>query len=119
MVGIDAKERQQAQFREMTRMSQNFLDTLRGLPALKLFGVSCAKAYVVHEVSEDFRTCNMRMLRLAFLSSTLLEFFSSLSIALLTIYIGCFYLGHFDLSTWGRELDLFVGLFILVLAPDF
>ncbi|MCG7601828.1 thiol reductant ABC exporter subunit CydD [Halomonas sp. McH1-25] len=119
MVGIGAKQCQQAQFREMTRMSRHFLDTLRGLPTLKLFGVSRAQADVVHEVSENFRTRTMRVLRLAFLSSTLLEFFSSLSIALLAIYIGFVYLGHFDFGTWERELDLFAGLFILVVAPDF
>ncbi|MCP1364884.1 ABC transporter transmembrane domain-containing protein, partial [Halomonas sp. BBD48] len=102
MVGIGAKQCQQAQFREMTRMSRHFLDTLRGLPTLKLFGVSRAQADVVHEVSENFRTRTMRVLRLAFLSSTLLEFFSSLSIALLAIYIGFVYLGHFDFGTWER-----------------
>ncbi|MCG7600840.1 thiol reductant ABC exporter subunit CydD [Halomonas sp. McH1-25] len=119
MVGIGAKQRHQAQFQEMSRMNRHFLDALRGLSTLKLFGVSRAQAEVVHEVAENFRARSMRVLRLAFLSSTLLEFFSSLSIALLAIYIGFVYLGHFDFGTWGGNLDLFAGMFILVLAPDF
>ncbi|RXE47612.1 thiol reductant ABC exporter subunit CydD [Chromohalobacter israelensis] len=119
MVGIGAKQRHQAQFLELTRMSRHFLDALRGLPTLKLFGVSRAQADVVHEVSENFRSRTMRVLRLAFLTSTLLEFFSSLSIALLAIYIGFVYLGHFDFGSWGGGLDLFAGMFILVLAPEF
>lgn len=119
MVGIGAKQRHQAQFQEMTRMSRHFLEALRGLPTLKLFGVSRAQAEVVFEVSENFRARSMRVLRLAFLSSTLLEFFSSLSIALLAIYIGFIYLGHFEFGVWGRELTLFAGMFILILAPDF
>lgn len=119
MVGIGAKQRQQAQFREMTRMNQHFLDTLRGLTTLKLFGVSRQQASTVHQVSENFRKRTLRVLRLAFLSSTLLEFFSSLSIALLAIYIGFSYLGYFDFGDWGRGLDLYSGLFILILAPEF
>lgn len=119
MVGIGAKHRHQAQFQEMSRMSRHFLEALRGLPTLKLFGVSRAQGEVVQEVSENFRVRSMRVLRLAFLSSTLLEFFSSLSIALLAIYIGFIYLGHFEFGVWGRELTLFAGMFILVLAPDF
>ncbi|MEA3251894.1 MAG: thiol reductant ABC exporter subunit CydD, partial [Pseudomonadota bacterium] len=119
MVGIGAKQRQQAQFLEMTRMNRHFLDTLRGLATLKLFGVSRQQASVVHHVSENFRHRTLRVLRLAFLSSTLLEFFSSLSIALLAIYIGFGYLGYFEFGAWGRGLDLYSGLFILILAPEF
>jgi len=119
MVGIGAKQRQQAQFREMTRMNRHFLDTLRGLATLKLFGVSRQQASTVHQVSENFRRRTLRVLRLAFLSSTLLEFFSSLSIALLATYIGFSYLGYFDFGDWGRGLDLYSGLFILILAPEF
>ncbi|WP_106477316.1 thiol reductant ABC exporter subunit CydD [Phytohalomonas tamaricis] len=119
MVGIGAKNRQEAQFLEMTRMSRHFLDTLRGLSTLKLFGVSRHQGTIIHEVSENFRAKTMRVLRLAFLSSTVLEFFSSVSIALLAIYIGFTYLGHFHFGTWGHGLDLFIGLFILIIAPDF
>ncbi|MHB0774780.1 thiol reductant ABC exporter subunit CydD [Halomonas sp. WWR20] len=119
MVGMGAKQRQEAQFREMSRMSRHFLDTLRGLPTLKLFGVSRAQAEVIHEVSENFRISTMRVLRLAFLSSTVLEFFSSVAIAVLAIYIGFVYLGYYDFGTWGHGLDLFIGLFVLILAPDF
>lgn len=119
MVGIGAQKKHQLQFQEMARMSRHFLDALRGLPTLKLFGVSHAQAEVVHEVSERYRVRAMRVLRVAFLSSALLEFFSSLAIALLAIYIGFVYLGHFEFGTWGDELTLFAGMFILILAPDF
>lgn len=119
MVGMGAQKKHLLQFQEMARMSRHFLDALRGLPTLKLFGVSHAQAEVVHEVSERYRVRAMRVLRIAFLSSALLEFFSSLAIALLAIYLGFVYLGHFDFGTWDGELTLFGGMFILVLAPDF
>ncbi|OHV12852.1 thiol reductant ABC exporter subunit CydD [Kushneria phosphatilytica] len=119
MVGFGARGRQEAQFLEMGRMSRHFLDTLRGLPTLKLFGVSRRHADNVFEASENFRQRTMRVLRLAFLSSTALEFFSSVSIAILALYIGFSYLGQFHFGTWGHGIDLFIGLFLLILAPEF
>ncbi|RKQ97051.1 ATP-binding cassette subfamily C protein CydD [Kushneria sinocarnis] len=119
MVGFGARGRQEAQFVEMSRMSRHFLDTLRGLPTLKLFGISRRHADTVYEASENFRQRTMRVLRLAFLSSTALEFFSSVSIAILALYIGFSYLGQFHFGTWGHGIDLFTGLFLLILAPEF
>lgn len=119
MVGLGAKKRQEDQFREMTRMSRHFLDTLRGLPTLRLFNASKRQAKAVHSTSENFRRRTMRVLRLAFLSSTVLEFFASVSIALLALYIGFTYLGHFDFGLYEHGMTLFMGMFILILAPEF
>ncbi|MGJ8526651.1 ATP-binding/permease protein CydD [Halomonadaceae bacterium LMG 33818] len=119
MVGMGAKNLQDAQFREMGRLNRHFLDTIRGLPTLKLFGLGRIQARAVERVSEDFRIRTMKVLKLAFLSSTALEFFSSVSIAILAIYIGFTYLGHFHFGTWDHGLSLFSGLFMLILAPEF
>ena len=61
----------------------------------------------------------MRVLRVAFLSSAVLEFFSSISIALVAVYLAMSYLGYFSFGLYGKPLDLAGGLFILLLAPDF
>lgn len=119
MVGIGAKKRQEEQFQEMGRMSRHFLDTLQGLSTLKLFGVSKRQAQEVHTASESFRRRTMRVLRLAFLSSTVLEFFASVSIALLALYLGFVYLGQFHFGMYDHGINLFIGLFILILAPEF
>jgi hypothetical protein len=59
------------------------------------------------------------VLRVAFLSSAVLEFFSSLSIALIAVYLGMSYLGYFSFGMYGRPLTLADGLFILLVAPEF
>lgn len=119
MVGMGAKKRQEDQFREMSRMSRHFLDTLQGLATLKLFNTSKHQAQKVQSSSEDFRRRTMRVLRLAFLSSTILEFFASVSIALLALYLGFVYLGQFNFGMYDHGINLFIGLFILILAPEF
>lgn len=119
MIGWGAKSLQDEQYAQTRRMSRHFLDTLKGLPTLKLFGRSRAQAHEIYSVSESVRQRTMRVLRLAFLSSAALEFFASVSIALLAIYIGFTYLDQFNFGTWGKELSLFGGLFILILSPEF
>lgn len=60
----------------------------------------------------------MNVLRVAFLSSAVLEFFSAVSVALIAVYLGLFFLGKFGFGSWG-ELSLFAGVFLLMLAPEF
>eukprot|EP01133_Synstelium_polycarpum_P028390 gene28390-34441_t len=61
----------------------------------------------------------MVVLRIAFLSSAVLELFSALGVAMVAAYIGFSLLGSIHFGTWGRELSLGQGLFILLLAPAF
>ncbi|WP_024951906.1 thiol reductant ABC exporter subunit CydD [Cobetia crustatorum] len=119
LVGIAARKRSEEQFQEMDRMGRHFMDLLTGLKTLKLFGAA-RRGPQVEAVSHAFRKRTMRVLRLAFLSSTVLEFFTAVSIALLAVYLGFHFLGHLQFGTWGDSpLDLETALFILVLAPEF
>ena len=63
------------------------------------------------------RRSSLKVLRIAFLSSAVLEFFASLSVAMIALYLGLSYLGMLDLR--GPPLDLATGVFCLLLAPEF
>jgi ATP-binding cassette subfamily C protein CydD len=119
LVGMGAENISQRHFQALARMSAHFLDVLQGLPTLKLFGRSRGEAERIARVSADFRRRTMSVLRVAFLSSAVLEFFASLSIALVAVYLGMNYLGYFSFGMYGRPLTLADGLFILLLAPEF
>jgi ATP-binding cassette subfamily C protein CydD len=119
LVGMGAENISQRHFQALARMSAHFLDVLQGLATLKLFGRSQDEAERIARVSADFRRRTMSVLRVAFLSSAVLEFFASLSIALVAVYLGMSYLGYFSFGMYGRPLTLADGLFILLLAPEF
>ena len=119
IIGMGAESVSQRQFQALSRMSAHFLDILQGLPTLKIFQRSQTAAERVADVSREYRQRTMRVLRIAFLSSAVLEFFSSVSIALVAVYLGTHFLGYVDFGTYGSPLTLAAGLFILVLAPDF
>jgi ATP-binding cassette, subfamily C, bacterial CydD len=111
LIGKGAERRNQVQWQKLARMSAHFLDTLQGLTSLKLFNASRREAAVIARISDDYRQTTMSVLRIAFLSSFALEFFSTVSIAIVAVLIG------FRLF-WG-ELDFLYGFFVLLLAPEF
>ena len=118
LVGMGAERLNQQHFESVSRLAGHFLDRVRGLTTLQLFGQSARAVRDVAEASDDYRRLNMRTLRVAFLSSAVLEFFASVSIAVVAIYVGFGLLGYIDFGPAG-ELTLFSGLFVLLLAPEF
>ena len=119
LVGMGAESISQRHFQALARMSAYFLDVLQGLATLKLFDRSKGTVATIAAVSNNYRKRTMGVLRIAFLSSAVLEFFSSISIALVAVYLAMSYLGYLSFGTYGESLNLANGLFILLLAPDF
>jgi ATP-binding cassette subfamily C protein CydD len=119
LIGMGAESISQRHFQALARMSAYFLDVLQGLTTLKLFDRSKGTAATIAAVSDQYRQRTMGVLRVAFLSSAALEFFSSISIALVAVYLGMSYLGYISFGVYGQPLNLASGFFILLLAPDF
>jgi ATP-binding cassette subfamily C protein CydD len=119
LVGMGAESISQKHFQTLARMSAHFLDVLRGLPTLKVFGRSKDQVREIQKSSQAYRRRTMAVLRVAFLSSAVLEFFSAISIALVAVYLAMYYLGYIDFGAGHRTLDFASGFFILLLAPDF
>ncbi|MCL7929229.1 thiol reductant ABC exporter subunit CydD [Halomonas llamarensis] len=118
LVGMGAERLNRDQFAAVARLSGHFIDRVRSLTTLQLFGQTAQARASVWAASEGYRTRSMRTLRLAFLSSAVLEFFAAVAIAVVAIYIGFGLLGYIDYGP-SDELTLFSGLFILLLAPEF
>jgi ATP-binding cassette subfamily C protein CydD len=119
LVGMGAESISQRHYQALARMSAYFLDVLQGLSTLRLFDRSKGEDKKIAEVSKNYRIKTMAVLRVAFLSSAVLEFLSSISIALVAVYLGMSYLGYFSFGFYGKPLNLSAGFFILLLAPDF
>ncbi|MGH8025975.1 MAG: thiol reductant ABC exporter subunit CydD [Pseudoxanthomonas sp.] len=113
--GAEAASRQQLQ--ALARMGGYFADRLRGLAVIRLYGRGDAELAGLREAAETVRVCSLKVLRIAFLSSAVLEFFASLSVAMVAVYLGLTYLGMLDLR--GAPLSLGMGVFCLLLAPEY
>ncbi|MGL6214493.1 thiol reductant ABC exporter subunit CydD [Billgrantia desiderata] len=118
LVGMGAERLNRDQFVAVSRLSGHFLDRVRGIATLQLFGRTREAATEVHAAADEYRRLSMRTLRVAFLSSAVLEFFASVAIAVVAIYVGFGLLGYIEFGP-AEELTLFSGLLVLLLAPEF
>ena len=117
LVGIGAERLAQRQQQTLARISGHFLDRLRGMVTLRLFRATEREAERVEAAADLYRQRSMGVLRVAFLSSAVLELIAAISIALVAMYIDFSLLGYLHFGP-DESLTLFGGLFILLLAPE-
>ncbi|WP_053711515.1 thiol reductant ABC exporter subunit CydD [Streptomyces sp. NRRL B-3648] len=110
LIGWATQSRMDRQWRLLSRLSGHFLDVVAGLPTLKVFGRAKAQAASIRRITGEYRQATLRTLRIAFLSSFALELLATLSVALVAVTIG--------MRLVHGEMDLYIGLVILVLAPE-
>ena len=111
MLGIAAKRKADKQYESYKVLSNHFVDSLRGLETLKLLGLSKDYDKNIGTVSERYRKATMSTLRVAFLSTFALDFFTSLSIAIVALFLG--------LNLMEGVILLGPALTILILAPEY
>lgn len=119
LVGWRAKAASEAQMLEMGGMNAFLLDRLRGLATIRGLGAIEATAERLAASARGLQQRTMAVLRIAFLSSAVLELFSALGVAMVAVYVGFHLLGQLGFGAWGGRLDLGQGLFVLMLAPAF
>ncbi len=110
LVGASTGERTERQLHSLQRLAGRFLDAVAGLPTLKVFGRAKAQADAIGEMTDRYRHTTMLTLRIAFLSSLVLELIATISVALVAVAVG--------LRLLGGHLDLRTALFVLILAPE-
>jgi ATP-binding cassette subfamily C protein CydD len=111
LAGRSAERANQRQWVSMARLGGHLLDAVAGLADLVLLGAAKREVALVARTADEYRRETMKVLRLAFLSALVLEFFATVSIAVTAVLVG------FRLL-WG-EIAFVDGLTVLLLAPLF
>ena len=109
-IGWATQAVQQRQLSVLHQLTGHFLEVVRGLTTLRIFGRAKAQLETIGDVSEQYRVRTMKVLRVSFLSGFALELAGSLSVALIAVSIG--------LRLVDGSLTLGIGLFVLLLAPE-
>ena len=111
MLGSYAKENAARQHGRYQRLSNHFLDSLRGLPTLKAFGRSRAYAAQIERTSESFREATVKTLKSATLSSLVLDLFRVFALAAAAIMLG--------FRLMAGNVQILPALAVLILLPEF
>lgn len=110
LIGWATEAVHQRQWDAQGRLARAFVDTVEGLSTLKIFGRQWLQVPRITELTHDFRTRTMSVLRVSFLSGFVLELAASLSVAIVAVSIG--------IRLIDGTLPLWLGLFVLVLVPE-
>jgi len=108
LVGLVTKDRIDRRWQALERVGRHFADVLDGLTVLKVFGRRQEEG--LRTVGDRHRRESGRALRLAFLSSFVLDLFSTLAVALVAVSVG--------LRVVEGHLALGPAVFVLLLAPE-
>ena len=111
LVGQSAERAAHERFAQLRRLGSTFIEALSNLTALRALGAAERVADSLDADGETYRRLTLEVLRVAFLSSLVLEFFTTVSIAVVAVLIGFRLLAH--------ALPFRDGLFVLLLAPEF
>lgn len=111
LIGRLAEAKNRRQWGVLTRLQGHFLDVIKGLETLKLFGRSGDQERTIARVSEEFRRATMEVVRVAFLSALTLEFFATIGTAVVAVTVG--------LRLLYGQMEFREAFFVLLLAPEF
>ncbi len=111
LIGRAAGALAKQQYHVLGRLSAHFLDVMQGLNTLKMFNRSRFQLQTIRQVTGEFRTATMDVLRVAFLSALALELLATVSVAIVAVEIG--------LRLIEGRIEFVNALFLLVIAPEF
>lgn len=118
LVGDTIRKRSQAQERAFARLAGQFADRVRTLPTIVANHALAAEDGKLRARLGTYADRTMGVLRVAFLNAAVIDFFSSLSIAMLAVFLGLGHLGLAQIPGFSG-LELWQSLFILMIAPDY
>lgn len=118
LVGYRAQEESRRKLDALQDMSRYFVGRLRALEIISAYGAEAMEARRLKRHAETHRSASVGVLRVAFMSSATIDFFATLSIALVATYVGLSLLGIMPFSM-GETITPAEGFAALMIAPEF
>lgn len=119
LVGLAAKQASRDQMAEIGSLNDLLVERLSALVDIRVLGAGDAVIAGFEAKAGDLRARTMAVLRVAFLSSTVLELFAAIGVAMVAVYVGFSLLGALGFGAWGQQLGAQSGIFLLLVAPEF
>lgn len=119
LVGLAAKEASQRQMADIGLLNDLLIERLSALVDIRLLNAGPAVVSDFASGADQLRAKTMNVLRIAFLSSTVLELFSAIGVAMVAVFVGFTLLGSIQFGSYSASLSPAAGIFLLLLAPDF
>ena len=110
LIGLATRDRSAAALAAMTTLRARMLDLIAGIPTLRALGRASGPERRIAELGAVHRRSALATLRIAFLSTLVLELVATLGVAVVAVSVG--------MRLVYGEMGLTAGLTVLLLAPD-
>jgi ATP-binding cassette, subfamily C, bacterial CydD len=111
LIGKQAEAATQKRWQQLGQMSAHFLDVLQGATVLRLFGRNQQQKETIRRISDRYGDTTLQVLRIAFLSSLVMEMGATISTAIIAVEIG--------LRLLYGQMPFSSAFFILLLTPEY
>ncbi len=119
LVGMAAKEASEKHMKQIGTLNAGLLERLNAMTDIRILDAAAQTLKDFRESASELHTRTMGVLRIAFLSSTVLELFSAIGVAMVALYTGFVLLGEIGFGYWSRPFGIGEAVFVLMLAPEF
>lgn len=119
LVGMAAKEASEKHMKEIGTLNASLLERLNALTDIRILNATAQTLDDFRESASDLHKRTMAVLQIAFLSSTVLELFAAIGVAMVALYTGFVLLGEIRFGYWGHDLSIGEAVFLLMLAPEY
>lgn len=119
LVGMAAKDASEKHMQQIGTLNASLLERLNALVDIRILDATAQTLDGFRASASDLHKRTMAVLRIAFLSSTVLELFSAIGVAMVALYTGFVLLGEIRFGYWGSPLSIGEAVFLLMLAPEY
>ncbi|QJC30605.1 ATP-binding cassette domain-containing protein [Enterobacteriaceae endosymbiont of Neohaemonia nigricornis] len=119
IIGHKVIDKNKQNFQILSYLSGLFLNRLKCIEIIRLFNFADIEIQKISKYIEKFRIKNMEILKIAFLTSAILEFFHSIAIAFIAMYFSFTYLHIINISLYKQNINIFHSFFILILVTEY
>lgn len=119
VIGKMTRDKTHHQIKHLSHLNAVFLDYLQGMNTLKMFRAIRSARAKVSKSSQAHLEITMRVLKVAFLSSVLIDFFTMATLALVATTLGFNLLKMMTLGQYNTSMPFFHAVAILLMVPSF
>ncbi|QJC37525.1 ATP-binding cassette domain-containing protein [Enterobacteriaceae endosymbiont of Donacia thalassina] len=119
LIGKQATKKNKKNFKILSILNGLFFDRLKGIETIRLFNFYKIEIKKISLYIEQYRKKNIEILKIIFLTSAILEFFSSISLAFIIMYFCFTYLHVINFGFYNKNIKILHSFFILMLISEY
>ncbi|QJC34705.1 ATP-binding cassette domain-containing protein [Enterobacteriaceae endosymbiont of Donacia crassipes] len=119
LIGDKTIKKNKKNFKILSILSGIFFDRLKGIETVRIFNLQKIEINKMILFIEEFRKKNFEILKIVFLTFTILDFFASISLAFVIMYFSFSYLHIINIGFYNKNIKILHSFFIIIIVSEY